>query len=146
MALAHGSSATIHFPVHLQIGSPTGRIPAWVGRARLVRELGMSAVLAMTDKVTIHTAQALSTAFYSRLREHGEVDRALSEALGTLQGQYDVTVPALFSRLGGRALFSDTLDRPLTDAEIRFGLDQLPALVKERAPVLTIDLKRWRPK
>ena len=67
------------------------------------------------------------------------MDRALSEALGTLQGQYDVTVPALFSRLGGRALFSDTLDRPLTDAEIRFGLDQLPALVKERAPVLTAE-------
>ena len=106
---------------------------------RLVRELGMPAVLAMTDKVTIPTAQALASSFYTRLREHGEVDRALSEALGTLQGQYDVTVPALFSRLGGRALFSDTLDRPLTDAEIRFGLDQLPALVKERAPVLTIE-------
>jgi len=103
---------------------------------RLVRELGMPAVLAMTDKVSIPTAQALASTFYARLREHGEVDRALSEALGTLQGRYDVTVPALFSRLGGRPLFSDTLDRPLTDAEIRFGLDQLPALVKQHAPVL----------
>ncbi|MBN1450523.1 MAG: CHAT domain-containing protein, partial [Anaerolineales bacterium] len=106
---------------------------------RLVRELGMPAVLAMTNKITIPTAQALASAFYTHLREHGEVDRALSEALGTLQGQYDVTVPALFSRLGGRPLFSDTLDRPLTDAEIRFGLDHLPALVKERAPVLTAE-------
>ncbi len=106
---------------------------------RLVRELGTPAVLAMTDQVSIPTAQALASAFYARLREHGEVDRALSEALGTLQGRYDVTVPALFSRLGGRPLFSDTLDRPLTDAEIRFGLDQLPALVKERAPVLTAE-------
>jgi tetratricopeptide (TPR) repeat protein len=104
---------------------------------RLVRELGMPAVLAMTDKVSIPTAQALSTAFYTRLREHGEVDRALSEALGTLQGKFDVTVPALFSRLGGRPLFSDSLDRPLTEAEVRFGLDQLPLIVKERAPVLT---------
>jgi tetratricopeptide (TPR) repeat protein len=106
---------------------------------RLVRELGMPAVLAMTDRVAIPTAQALASSFYLRLREHGEVDRALSEALGTLQGHYDVTVPALFSRLGGRPLFSDTLDRPLTDAEIRFGLDQLPALVEERAPVLTVE-------
>jgi tetratricopeptide (TPR) repeat protein len=106
---------------------------------RLVRELGMPAVLAMTDKVSIPTAQALASAFYARLREHGEVDRALGEALGTLQGRYDVTVPALFSRLGGRPLFSDSLDRPLTDAEIHFGLDQLPALVKERAPVLTAE-------
>ena len=106
---------------------------------RLVRELGMPAVLAMTDRVTISTAQALASAFYARLREHGQVDSALSEALGTLQGQYDVTVPALFSRLGGRPLFSDTLDRPLTDAEIRSGLDLLPALVKERAPVLMVE-------
>ncbi|MEW5827965.1 MAG: CHAT domain-containing protein, partial [Chloroflexota bacterium] len=106
---------------------------------RLVRDLGMPAVLAMTDKVSIPTAEALASAFYARLREHGEIDRALGEALGTLQGRYDLTVPALFSRLGGRPLFSDALDRPLTAEEVRFGLDRLSALVTQRAPVLTAD-------
>jgi tetratricopeptide (TPR) repeat protein len=106
---------------------------------RLVRDLGMPAVLAMTDKVSIPTAEALASTFYARLREHGEIDRALGEALGTLQGRFDLTVPALFSRLGGRPLFSDSLDRPLTAEEVRFGLDRLPALVKQRAPVLLAD-------
>jgi WD40 repeat protein len=103
---------------------------------RLVRELGLPAVLAMTDLVSIETAGALSTAFYERLAAHGEVDLALSEALAGLQGQEDVTVPALLSRLGARPLWSDALDRPLTDAETAYGLEQMSDLVAERAPVL----------
>lgn len=109
---------------------------------RLVRDLGMPAVLAMTDRVSIATAEALASAFYVRLREHGEVDCALSEALAGLQGRYDVTVPALFSRLGGRPLFSDVLDRSLTEAEIRFGLEQLRDQVTRRAPILRSDFDR----
>ena len=101
---------------------------------RLVRELGMPAVIAMTETVSVTTAQALGTAFYGRLREHGEVDRALVEACAGLAERYDVMVPALYSRLGGRPLFSDTPDRPLTNAEIGFGLDRLGTLLAERAP------------
>ena len=107
---------------------------------RLVRDLGMPAVLAMTDRISIQTAEALASAFYQRLREHGEVDLALAEGLATLQGRFDVTVPALFSRLGGRPIFSDVLERPLTGAEVKFGLDQLATLVEERAPVLSAEL------
>jgi energy-coupling factor transporter ATP-binding protein EcfA2 len=103
---------------------------------RLVRDLGMPAVLAMTDRVSILTAQALAAAFYNRLIEHGEVDRALVEALTGLQGRFDVTVPALFSRLGGHPLFSNALDRPLSETEISFGLELLHSLLKQRAPVL----------
>src|SRR5262245_8019556 len=103
---------------------------------RLVRELGMPAVVAMTETVSVTTAQALGTAFYGRLREHGEVDRALVEACAGLAERYDIIVPALYSRLGGRPLFSDTPDRPLTNAEIGFGLDRLETLLAERAPVL----------
>ena len=103
---------------------------------RLVRELGMPAVVAMTETVSVTTAQALGAAFYGRLREHGEVDRALVEACAGLAERYDITVPALYSRLGGRPLFSDTPDRPLTHAEIGFGLDRLETLLAERAPVL----------
>jgi hypothetical protein len=78
---------------------------------RLVRDLGLPAVLAMTGPISITTAQALATPFYARLYAHGEVDLALGEALAGLQGRYDVTVPALFSRLGERTLFRDATDR-----------------------------------
>ena len=105
---------------------------------RLVRELGIPAVVAMTERVSIETAGALATAFYARLRERGEPDLALVEAGAALQGRGDIGVPALFERLAGRPLFSDRLeaDRPLTPAEIGFGLERLGALLAERAPVL----------
>jgi len=108
---------------------------------RLVRELGTPAVLAMTDRISIATAEALGQTFYTRLKEHGEVDRALTEALTSLPGKYDVTVPALFSRLGGRPLFSDTLDRPLTNAEIGYGLKAATGLIEQHAPILLKELQ-----
>ncbi|OCQ99801.1 hypothetical protein BCD64_01570 [Nostoc sp. MBR 210] len=103
---------------------------------RLVRDLGMPAVVAMTEKVSVKTAQALAEHFYKQLYESGEVDKALQEAAASLAERYDVTVPALFSRLGGRPLFSDQLDRDLTAAEIEFGLKQLEKLLLERSPTL----------
>ncbi|MCP4376147.1 MAG: CHAT domain-containing protein [bacterium] len=103
---------------------------------RLVRDLGMPVVLAMTEKVSIATAEVLAKEFYLRLREHGEPDRALVEACVGLADRYDITVPALYSRLGGRPLFSDTADRPLTNKEIEFGLSQLDEILPNRAPVL----------
>jgi WD40 repeat protein len=110
--------------------------PALGGLAqRLVGELGMPAVLAMTEKVSVATAQALTEAFYRRLGETGEPDRALVEACAGLAGRYDVNVPALYSRLGGRPLFSDTTDRPLTVAEIEYGLGRARELLQQRAPV-----------
>ncbi|AFY66271.1 CHAT domain-containing protein [Geitlerinema sp. PCC 7407] len=109
---------------------------------RLVRDLGMPAVVAMTEKVTIKTAQALAKSFYRQLKESGEVDLALNEATAGLAERHDITVPALFSRLGGRPLFSDKLDRDLTNAEIQFGLERLQNLLIERAPVLQEKLKQ----
>ena len=102
---------------------------------RLVRDLGMPAVVAMTRKISVETALKLGQKFYQRLREHGEVDLALEEATAGLGHRHDITVPAIFSRLGGRPLFSDRLeDRELTDAEIEFGLEELDKLIAERAP------------
>ncbi|MEH1824199.1 MAG: CHAT domain-containing protein [Nostoc sp.] len=105
---------------------------------RLVRDLGMPAVVAMTDKVTIKTAQTLIENFYKQLRASGEVDSALHEATATLAKRGDLTVPALFSRLGGRPLFSDQLDRELTNAEIKYGLQRLGELLPQRAPALQL--------
>lgn len=102
----------------------------------LVRDLGMPAVVAMTQIVSVATADALSVAFYPRLREHGQPDLALVEAGAALAERHDITVPALYSRLGGLPLFSDALDRELTPAEIDYGLQRLEALLPVRAPVL----------
>jgi len=107
---------------------------------RLVRELGMPAVVAMTDKVEVATANALSAAFYARLRDHGEVDRALVEASSGLAERGTILMPVLFSRLGGQPLFSDSLDRPLSPDDIGAGLGLLGPLVGERAPVLVGEL------
>jgi len=107
---------------------------------RLVRDLGMPAVIAMTEKVTVTTALALGQCFYQQLHESGHIDSALAEATAGLAGRHDITVPALFSRLAGQPLFSDSLDRPLTNAEIKYGLEQLQILVTERAPVLQEEL------
>ncbi|BAZ25279.1 WD-40 repeat-containing protein [Kalymmatonema gypsitolerans NIES-4073] len=101
---------------------------------RLVRDLGMPAVVAMTRKVSVNTALALGKSFYQRLGNSGVVDVALQEATAGLGNRSDITVPALFSRLGGRPLFSDRLEnRELTDAEIEYGIGKLQDLLKERA-------------
>jgi formylglycine-generating enzyme required for sulfatase activity/energy-coupling factor transporter ATP-binding protein EcfA2 len=104
---------------------------------RLVRDLGMPAVVAMTDKVTIKTAQVLAENFYRQLKTSGEVDTALHEATASLAERGDITVPALFSRLGARPLFSDQLDRELTNSEIEYGLERVEKLLSERSPVLS---------
>jgi WD40 repeat protein/energy-coupling factor transporter ATP-binding protein EcfA2 len=110
---------------------------------RLVRDLGMPAVVAMTRKVSVKTALALGQSFYRRLKESGEVDVALQEATAGLGDRYDITVPALFSRLGGRPLFSDRLDRDLTDKEIEYGIEKLQQLLQERAPHASVLKQRF---
>jgi WD40 repeat protein/energy-coupling factor transporter ATP-binding protein EcfA2 len=102
---------------------------------RMVKELGMPAVIAMTQKISIKTATFLSTEFYQRLRDRGEVDVALVEATVACAERFDILVPALFSRLRGQPLFSEILDRDLNNAEIEYGLSRLPKLLKVRSPI-----------
>ncbi|MHC5599983.1 MAG: hypothetical protein ACYTXC_29330 [Nostoc sp.] len=71
----------------------------------------MPAVIAMTEKVTVKTALALCAKFYEQLNKSAEVDLVLQEAAASLAERQDITVPALFSWLGGRPLFSDQLDQ-----------------------------------
>jgi WD40 repeat protein/energy-coupling factor transporter ATP-binding protein EcfA2 len=112
---------------------------------RLVRHLGMPAVVAMTRKVSVETGLALGQSFYRRLRESGEVDTALQEATAGLGKRHDIAVPALFSRLGGRPLFSDRLDdRDLTDEEIEYGIEKLSKLIQERAPHASVLNQRFK--
>lgn len=102
---------------------------------RLVRELGMPAALAMTETVSVETAEALAEGFYRQLRVHGEVDRALAEACAGLADRHDITVPALYSRLGSRPLFEIGVHPP-TAAGKALALDQVAALLPQRAPCL----------
>jgi hypothetical protein len=111
---------------------------------RLVRELGMPAVVAMTEPVTINTARSLAATFYLQLKNHGNVDLALVQATAGLQRRHDITVPALFSRLGGHTLFSETPDRPLTEKEIKYGVERIQQLLPERAPILCQELGDFR--
>jgi WD40 repeat protein len=116
---------------------------------RLVRELGIPAVIGMTERVTVATAHALSESFYARLLrasvdEIGAVDCALVEAYAGLASQLDVHVPALYSRLGDRPLFSPTVDRELMATEVSAGLEQLERLLAERAPVMQPEIEKYR--
>ena len=112
---------------------------------RLVRDLGIPAVIGMTERVTIATAHALAEAFYERLLAQGKagwVDRALVEAYAGLADRPDVNVPALYSRLGAQPLFSAALDGTPTPDEIHRGLEELRRLLVERAPVLQSQLAK----
>jgi len=133
-----GSNAVPYFAFLSTCESATPEAEAGLGGLgqRLVRELGMLSVVAMTQKVSINTASKLAHEFYQQLKLHGEVDLALVEATTTLAQQTDILVPALFTRLRGQPLFSETLDRELTNEEIRYGLIRLQPLLKERSPIL----------
>ncbi|HNT76388.1 MAG TPA: CHAT domain-containing protein [Anaerolineae bacterium] len=78
---------------------------------RLV-SIGVPAVVAMQDFVSIETARKFSATFYTRLREHGQVDQASNEARSTLltAGRPDAAVPVLFMRLKSGQLWSKEAD------------------------------------
>jgi len=105
-------------------GSPLGGIAQ-----SLVRKLGMPAVVAMTDKVSIKTGLALAQNFYLQLRELGTVDIALQQAMAGLADRYDIVVPALFSRLGDRSLFKMPFDPAFQGKSARKGLQALAELM-----------------
>ena len=101
---------------------------------RLVRDLAMPAVVAMTEPVAIDLATELSKEFYQVLRDTGRVDQALTVASARQAGRENILVPALYSRLAGQPLFDE--GQEITTSEWDSGLDALPALLEKRAPVL----------
>jgi hypothetical protein len=72
-------------------------------------QIGIPAVVAMQDNVTVLTARQFSTKFYRRLLEHGTVDRAMNEARSLLitNGRFDAAVPVLFMRLRDGRLWGE---------------------------------------
>jgi hypothetical protein len=77
--------------------------PLWV------EDGGIQAVVAMTERVGLRTAQHFSAQFYARLLVHGMVDLAMNEARALVQDEWDWGVPVLFTRL----LDNQLLDFPV---------------------------------
>ncbi len=85
---------------------------AFLGLGPKLVSVGVPAVVAMQDFVTIETARKFSGAFYKHLMEHGQVDQAVNEARSALltAGRPDAAVPVLFMRLKSGQLWSAETD------------------------------------
>jgi CHAT domain-containing protein len=85
---------------------------AFLGLGPKLITVGVPAVVAMQDFVSIESARKLNGVFYGRLAQHGQVDRALNEARSTLltAGRPDVAVPVLLTRLESGQLWGAEAD------------------------------------
>ncbi len=85
---------------------------AFLGMAPRLVSVGVPAVVAMQDFISIESALKFGTTFYQRLLEHGQVDQATNEARSTLltAGRPDAAVPVLFMRLKSGQLWGAEAD------------------------------------
>ena len=60
---------------------------------------GIPAVVAMQGEISMGTVDALMPAFFSALREDGQIDRAMALARNAVRGQPDHWMPVLYMRL-----------------------------------------------
>ncbi len=90
-------------------GATRSQADAFLGLAPKLVSIGVPAVVAMQDVVTMDSAREFSARFYKRLLEHGQVDLAMNEARNTLltAGRPDAAVPVLFMRLRSGQLWSE---------------------------------------
>lgn len=130
-----GNLPHLCFLAACDVGNPRAEHPE-AGKGslshRMVRELGIPAVIAMTEKIAIDAALALFRPFYTHLRETAHVDIALNRTLFNLQDE-DATVPVLYGRLNDKAFFGSN-NRPLSPRQFKKGLERLYQLAEIRAP------------
>jgi hypothetical protein len=62
-------------------------------------EAGIPAVVAMQGEVTLRTIERFMPVFFSELREHGQIDRAMAIARNAVRDEPDAWMPVLFLRL-----------------------------------------------
>jgi hypothetical protein len=73
----------------------------------LLAEVGVPAVLAMQGNISMSTVESFMPVFFSQVKHHGQIDRAVATARGGVREYPDFWMPALFSRLqGGRIWYS----------------------------------------
>ncbi len=93
---------------------------AFTGLGPQLVQIGLPAVIAMQENVTVVTARQFAATFYQRLLEHGIIDLAMNEARGTLitSGRFDAAVPVLFMRVpDGRLWGIDTAKKTKSQQE-----------------------------
>ena len=85
---------------------------AFAGLGPKLIKVGVPAVVAMQETVSVETARKFSATFYPRLLAHGYVDQAVNEARSTLltAGRPDAAVPVLFMRLKSGQLWGSEAD------------------------------------
>ena len=85
---------------------------AFRGLAPKLISVGVPAVVAMQDDITVGSALAFSARFYERLLDHGRVDQAVNQARGALltARRPDAAVPVLFMRLRSGQLWGGEAD------------------------------------
>ena len=85
---------------------------AFAGLGPKLVKVGVPAVVAMQETVSMEAARKFSAAFYPRLLAHGLVDLAVNEARSTLltAGRPDAAVPVLFMRLRSGQLWGAEAD------------------------------------
>ena len=85
---------------------------AFLGLGPKLVGVGVPAVVAMQDFVSLESARKLNVTFYQQLVKHGQVDRAINAARGTLltAGRPDAAVPVLLTRLESCQLWSGEAD------------------------------------
>ncbi len=92
----------------LSAGSGEGEALTAVGPRLTVA--GVPAVLAMQGTVSMDTATAFMSAFFSQVREHGVIDRAAAVARGRVRDHPDFWMPVLFMRLEQGKIWSGFTD------------------------------------
>jgi hypothetical protein len=90
---------------------------------RLV-DVGVPAVLAMQDNITLETAATFMPCFFDALQQDGQIDRAVAVARGRVRDRHDWWVPVLFMRLKGGCIWY------VPGFGERKGFERWPALIK----------------
>jgi hypothetical protein len=85
---------------------------AFAGLAPKLVSVGVPAVVAMQDLITVASASKFGATFYQQLLEHGRVDLAANQARSTLltDRRQDAAVPTLLMRLKSGQLWGEEAD------------------------------------
>ncbi len=116
---------------------------ALAGLGPRLAEAGVPAVIAMQGNLTMKTAAVFLPVFFGELRQHGQVDRAMAVARGTVREQPDWWMPVLYMRLrSGRIGYKPGF------GDEREGLRKWPALVRNIqnsrcTPILGPGISEW---
>jgi len=108
MLTALGTLPQLFFLVACESAKRTpGATSPFVGLGPKLVQAGVPAVVAMQEQVPVELARTLSSEFYARLAEHGEVDRAINQARLRVfdKKSTDWAIPVLFMRIRGGRLF-----------------------------------------